>query len=351
MKTNRILIIIAASLVLVGVFFLPIQVPYAIKSVAKILPAQQWILSRGNDGEILTNTVNNISGINYSSRLFSFERGELIILDIEHSLQNGQIVKKGDTLGVIYSSKQQEDLIKLKGELHVLAATLKANKSGDKKTVVREAQEKVAMAKSECAKQTKIVERLKALYEKNLIAEQDYQTASDDLNMLSIAVNVRQAELESSLSGEKAEEINTLKEQICAVESEIAFLHEQIDTQNSIVVPFDGRIERSFSSDILFVLPNIDLGIAMMPVSLERATHIDAGEHVSFHLTGTMDSLSGIVQMKQPVMQLVDGKQCIIVLATVNDLSNDFISGIIAQAEINCGPVPLLTFIKRNILY
>ena len=136
LKLNRFTIIIAASLVLIGVFFLPIKIPYAINSVAKILPAQQWILSKGNDGEILTNTVNNISGINYSSRLFSFERGESMILDIDPSLENGQAVEKGDTLGVIYSSSRQENLIKLKGELQVLTATLKANESGEKKTIV-----------------------------------------------------------------------------------------------------------------------------------------------------------------------------------------------------------------------
>lgn len=350
MKTKT-LIIIATSLVLIGIFFLPFKVPYAINSVAKILPAHQWILSRGNDGEILTNTVNNINGINYSSRLFSFERGESIILDIDPSLKNGQLVQKGDTLGVIYSSRQQEDLIKLKGERDVLAATLKASTSGDKKTIVREAQERLEKAKSEFGKQSKIVERLKPLYEKEFIAESEYQLAFDELTVLSKAVNIRQAELESSLSGEKAEEIDMLKEQIAAIENEISFLHQQMDICNLIIAPFNSRIERSFSPDTLLVLSTIDSGIAIMPVSLERAAHVDIGENVSFHLNGIIDSLSGSVQMKQPAMQLVDGKQCIIVLATVNDLSSDFISGIITQAEINCGPVPLHTFIKRNILY
>ncbi len=351
MKLNKTIIILAASLVLIGVFFLPIKVPYAINSVAKILPAQQWLLSRGNDGEILTNTVNNISGINYSSRLFSFERGESMILDIDPSLENGQVVEKGDTLGIIYSSSRQENLIKLKGELQVLTATLEANKSGDKKTVVREAGERLAQAKVEFEKQAKVVKRLKVLYKKNLIAEADYQTAKDELNVLSKAVNVRQAELESSLSGEKTEEINMLKEQISAAENELAFLRQQIDSQNTIIAPFNGRIERSFSSDTLFVLSNIDSGIAFMPVALEKASYINDGQKVLFNTNVTMDSLSGNIQMKQPVMQLVDGKQCIIVLATIRNLSTDFISGIITQAEINCGSISLLSFIKRNILY
>lgn len=230
MKINKTVIIFAAALAFIGIFFLPIRLPFAINSVAKILPARQWFLSRGNGGEILINTVNNINGINYSSRLYSFERGESIILDINPSLENGQTVKKGDTLGIIYSSSRQGNLIKLKGELQVLTATLKANTSGDKKTIVREAQERLAQAKVEFEKQNKVVKRLKALYEKHLVAEADYQTALDELNVLAKAVNVREAELESSLSGEKDEEINMLREQIFAVENELTFLQQQIDS-------------------------------------------------------------------------------------------------------------------------
>ena len=258
-------------------------------------------------------------------------------------------MEKGDTLGAIYSSSRQENLIKLKGELQVLTATLKANKSGDKKTIVCEARERLAQAKVELEKQKKVVKRLKALYEKNLVAEAEYQTALDELNVLSKAVNVRQAELASSLSGEKAEDINMLQEQIAAVENELAFLQRQIDSQNTIIAPFNGRIERSFSSDTLFVLSNLDSAVAFMPVALEKAAHINMDEKVSFHSNGMKNSVSGNILMKQPVMQLVDGKQCIMVLATVKNLSNDFISGIISQAEINCGSVSLQTFIKRNI--
>lgn len=349
LKTNKTIYIFAATTIFIGFFFMPIKVPYAINSIAKILPARQWILSRGNDGEILTSTVNNISGINYSSRLYSCERGESIILNIDPLLKNGQFIEKGDTLGLISSSSQQENLIQLKGELEVLMATFKVNISGDKKTIVREAQERLAQAKVEFEKQNKVVVRLKPLYEKELIAEADYQTANDELNVLAKAVNVREAELESSLSGEKVEEINRLKKQIMAVENKLVFLQEQINSVNKIIAPFSGRIERTFSLDTLFVLSNIETGIALIPVSVEEAVYINKGKKVIFNLTGTRDQLFGNIQMKQPVMELIDGKQCIMVLATLHILSTDFISGIIAKAKINCGSVSLLTFIKRNI--
>ena len=123
-KNHRILIIIIIILILSALFFSPVKVPYTIDSVAKMLPAHRWVLSRGNDGEIITNTENLVSGLNNSYQITSFERGESIILNLNPTLNDGEIVTKGDTLGVIYSSSQQENLIHLNGELQILNASL-----------------------------------------------------------------------------------------------------------------------------------------------------------------------------------------------------------------------------------
>lgn len=349
-KKHKIQIIIAISVVVLSICCLPFEIPYTINSVAKILPARQWILSRGSDGDFLTYTVNHANGINKTYQLTSFDRGESIVLDLDPALGYGNIVKQGDTIGVIYSSGQQESLIQLTGELQVLTATLKVSMSGNKMTEVREAQERVAMAESEYDKQVKIVERLNKLLEKDLIAEADYQMATDQLTIISKAVKVREAELGSSMSGEKVEEINKLKEQILAVENKIAFLNQQINSQNSIIVPFSGRIERTFSNDTLLVLSNFDSGIACIPVPLEDAANIYEGEKVSLYLTGDEVILSGSIQMKHPVMNIIDGRQCIVVVAKINSVSNDFVSGVFAQAEIDCGNVSLQTYLRRNIL-
>ncbi len=222
--------------------------------------------------------------------------------------------------------------------------------SGDKKTEVREAEQRLAVAKSEVNKQIKIVNRLKELYLKDIIAREKYETAADELKILEKAVNVRQAELESGLSGKKDEEINQLKENISAVKNRISFLQQQVDSRNLIIAPFDGRIDRSFSNDTLLILSNFDSGIACIPVPLEQAYFIPNGGNVSFDSPNLTSQWAGEIQIKQPVMQLIGGKQCIIVLATFNPISNDFISGLLAPVKINCGSISLSAYLKRNIL-
>lgn len=349
MKNNRIIIISIAGCIILLVLFLPYELTYKIDSIAKLLPAKQWILARGTSGDIQTSNIDHLNGTSISYQLTSFERGESMMLNINPELKNGQIVEKGDTIGIIYSSAQHESLVELNGEVNVLKATLAVSMSGVKKTELKEANERLEMSRSQYQKQKKIVERLNKLVEKELIAEEDYQTAEDELKVLAKAVNVREAELESSLSGEKVEEINLLHKQITAVTNKISFLEKQIDAQSHIIAPFNGRIERSFSKDTLLVLSNVELGIALMPVAIEEASYINQGEKVTFQLNDTSQILSGVVQMKQPVMNIVGGKQCVMVLATVPKLSTKFISGILSKAEINCGNVSLQTYLKRNI--
>lgn len=347
-KKHQVLIIIIIILVISGLFFLPVKVPFIIDSVAKILPARQWILYRGNDGEIITNTVNNLNVTNSIYQRISFERGESIILDMGPA-NRLNIAAKGDTLGYIYSSARQADLIRLKGELDVLNAAVKAGMSGDKKTEVQAAEQRLALAVSEVDKQTKIVDRLKKLLEKDIIAKAEYQEEADELYTLTKAVKIRQAELESSLSGEKAEEIEMLKKQITAVNNEISFLQRQIDSQNIITAPFSGRLDRSFSNDTLLVLSNFDLGVGYIPVHLAEADYISDDGRVSFKSNSQAAELSGKVLKKHPAMKMIGGKQCMIVLTDVSPLTNDFVSGSLAQAKINCGQIALQTYLIRNI--
>ncbi len=349
-KYHKIQITAALILVLSGIFFLPIEIQYTVESTGKIVPSQQWILSQGNDGQLLANSKNFATGLNNSYQFTSFERGKSISLNLDQSLVAGKVVAKGDTLGVIYSTSQHENLIQLNGELQVLKAELAAGLSGVKKTEVQESQERLALAKSELNKQDKIVQRQKELLREEIITQEEYQIAMDDLNILLKAVDVRQAELESSTSGVKNEEINKLNKQIMAIENEISFLKQQIDSENLITAPFRGRIERTFSNDTLISISSIKSGVALIPVPLEAAAYIGDKSSISFDSAFGISSLKGNIQMKNHVMHLIGGKQCIIVTGTVEPLSDDFVSGIIAKAEIACDLVSLPTYLERNIL-
>ena len=92
-RAQKIQITVLISIILLIVLFVPFKLSYNIESVAKLMPAKQWILERGVDGDIQTSTINHLSGINNSYQLTSFERGESMFLDISSELKNGEIVE------------------------------------------------------------------------------------------------------------------------------------------------------------------------------------------------------------------------------------------------------------------
>lgn len=339
------LLAVSVIVILIG-----IQIPYKIKSMAKVLPVRQWILYRGANGDILTHSRDNFRGKNNSYKLTSFERGESMLLELTNKCKNGEVIKEGDTLGIIVSNKKQEKLVQLNGELDILSAMLNAGMSGEKKTEIKEAEKRIELAKSEYDRQLRIVERAEKLFSKELIAEEDFQSSVDELSILEKSIMVKQAELESSLSGVKDEEIRLLREKISAVNNEITFLNKELHSNNSILAPFSGRIEKNISGDTLLMLSDFDLGIAIIPIAIEDACFLEEGKKVEFNLSNNSEQISGIVQLKKPTMEIINGKQCIMVLATVHNLSIDFISGIITKAEINCGEIPFTEFIERTIL-
>ena len=93
------------------------------------------------------------------------------------------------------------------------------------------------------------------------------------------------------------------------------------------------------------------MGVALIPVTIKDANYFEKGAKVLFKLSDTSNSLIGVVQMKQPIMNIVNGQQCIFVMATVYNLSENFISGVFSEIEIDCGRIPFLNFIERTILY
>lgn len=351
LRRKIIIISLVIFIILFGMLIFPkIEVPHWIKGVAKISPSREMIFARGADGEVITNIVDNRTGFTNSSKLISFDRGESVVLDIKAELKAGQVLNKGDTLGLIYSSKQQEELTQLTGNLRILQATLKARKSGKKIAEIQQAKERLALAKAEFEKQKKVVSRLKVLFDKEFCSKEKYQLANDELDILSLTIKVRQAELQSYQTGDKNEDINTVKQQIAAVEEEISFLKETIDTKNTIVAPFDCVLESSFSTDTLLILSDKLSAVAFIPVSLEKSINIKKGDKVSFYGPEDVSGLTGIVNRKLQTMQLMNGKQCILISAKIENLTKDFISGIIAKAKIDCGKQSLKNYFLNNII-
>ena len=170
--------IIIVSIVLLGLMLTaPVKIPVTIKRYGKILPVRQWILKWGNDGQLIYLTIHNQTGLHSEYCVNEMERGEIMKFGFHPMLQNRCEVTPEDTIGYTYSSKAQERLIALQGQLSVAKRTLQANRVGEKEPVIHEHERRLQQATARAAEQGRIYHRTAKLYKDKLISEEEYDVA------------------------------------------------------------------------------------------------------------------------------------------------------------------------------
>lgn len=131
-KKNKRVIQITVPLVIIIILLMPFKLPYTINVVGEIKPSREWMLSKGDGGQFLTNLLDNEKGITQNYGVTQSERGEDINFILHPLMSSKKTINAGDTIGIIYSSKLERRLSQLKGDLQVAETKLKSAKEKSK---------------------------------------------------------------------------------------------------------------------------------------------------------------------------------------------------------------------------
>ena len=224
----KITIATIALIAIIFLFILPINLPYSIKVPGKVLPQKEWVLSKTDNGMIVTQLINNKTGISEDYFVTQFERGDAVQLKL-NSKKNNFSVSKNDTIGIIHSNEINRELVKLQGTLAETKASLELNLTGNKKSIINAAKEKLAFSKEKSKEQKKILARLKAMFRKNLISKEEYEIAQNESNLNDINISIAQAQLEAVKTGEKPEQVQFINSKILSIENEISVLEKRLN--------------------------------------------------------------------------------------------------------------------------
>ncbi len=346
MKRRSVFILIPV-LVLVGGFLLfPLNIPYELVSYGKIMPAHRWVLSKGTDGQLIASSINYETGVSEGYRVSQFERGAEMRFTLHPSLIAEGYVAVGDTIGSIYASDVEERLAELNGQLAVAQAALEANVVGEKPSVIREAEQHLAHARAEAVEQQKIVARLQQLYEKNLIAEQEFEVARSKANQLDIVVSIASAQLEAVQTGEKSAQIKLRHARIEAFHQERAALERRLQSF-VITTPIEGKISRTFSSDTLLVISDTTTYVAFIPIKWNDYKYLSEAQSVSIRSRGAIQTVTGELVSLDKEVHVIQGEQVVVVAAVLKKVSGEIMSGMLAQCVITCKPVSTLEYVRR----
>ena len=339
-------ILVTAIIVIMFILFFPFKIPFYVKVPGKVIPHFEWLVIKSQDNQLFSILSDHLNEVVQQYTSIQFDRGDITNFKLNSSISSKGFVSSGDTVGVVYSSELEYMLSKLEGELSIAKATLKLYEAGEKESIITEAQRKLAHERERVNEQRSIVNRLRELRDQNLISKEEFEIASNKLELYDIKVDIAEARLQTVTTGAQQELIDTQLAKIKSIENEILSIYGRI-RQLVLITPLNGAIQWFFNSDTLVSVQDTSSYVVIMPVKWKDHYFIDKDQEVRIKVPGMSDQLHGTVYKTSNVVQILNNRQIVVVTAVIGSSSQDFISGTLAGCTIKCQPVSIPEYFKR----
>ena len=347
MDVRRSLYVTTPLLVIgIALLLLPIKVPYSIDVLGKIMPLKEWVLVRGPDGYLISTLYDHMQGSIESYAVRHVERGDHVTFKLHPAMVAGASVAAGDTVGLIYSNEVERQWAELRGELATEMASLRLNRTGQKESVIREAQLCLIHAKEQAEQQRKEVARLQPLFDKKLISEADFEIAETTLRLYEIQMDIAEAQLQTVQTGVREEQMDWVRSRIGALQEEIEILEKRLSA-STLTAPIAGRVVRFFLGDTLAVVQDTTSYVVVLPMKWKDRNHIALKQQVELKIDGVFDGLTGTIEQVGNTAQVLNGEQVFGVKAIIEDEKMNLASGLIARCSISCAPVRPYEYLRR----
>jgi len=336
MQKNSKIYIVLIIILLFVFFLLPIQLSTSISSKGKLLPLQTWTLAKGTDGRLITSLTDNSTGINNEFSVTQFERGDAVQFKLNLDIISQSEIDKGDTIGYVISNEIEKDIEKLKGELETARASLSIQVSSEKESVIEAEKNKLTFAEKKLEEQTKVYERKKKLFKRDLISLQEFESDEARYELAKININIAKERLRTVQSGAKEEEINFAASQINALENEITVLRKRFES-NNIISPITGTINRTFSSDTLLTINDLSKNVVIIPVEWADSRKIEVGREVTVSSNDVDEKIYGKILDIDNTVTTMNSLQYVLVTVLSDSNVTQLKPGLFVDCKINCG--------------
>lgn len=348
MKTPRHVLLWGAILLAVALLFLlPIGIPYSVKTQGKILPAREWVITKGADGHLMTVLLDHARGVVANYALSSFERADALQFALREALVTGIAVNAFDTVGYAYSSETEQQLIRLKGELAATQAALALHRSGEKEAIIEEARQQLAHARTQEGEFRRTLQRQSALYKNGLISQDAHDAMQAQANLYAIASAIAQARLQAVQSGAKAEQIDLLESRLQALQKESAVLQQRA-ARLIFISPVSGVVRRIFSGDTLLVVADTSSYVVLMPVPAGEGLYLAPAQPVRLRSREIRALPETKLARVEAAAILLHGRSVLLATAELRSSASRIVPGLIIHCIIQCGAVSPAEYLNRK---
>jgi len=255
-------------------------------------------------------------------------------------------VIEGDTIGSIYSSETEEQLVALEAELAIIEASLNVSRSGEKEALVLKAENDLAYAKTESSERKKQFARLKKLREKNLISLEEFELVESEMELLKIQVKIAQAGLDAVKSGDSPAEVDLIKSKINGLRRNIEVIQRR-KKSFSIVSPISGIVSKSYSRDTILIVYDTSTSIVVVPIRRNDYPNVIIGQNVTMKSYKFNSDVQGKITAIDNRVHVLGDKETIFAVAQFDHSSHENLQGMLARCVIACRAITPREYLTR----
>lgn len=338
---SGVVLLAAAALVL-----LPIRVPHSVSVSGRAYPAQEWTLLRDASGALGSVLRDNTRGTVESYSVNQFVRGDAVRVSFAPRIRPSVAIAQGDTIASIYSNETERQLSALTGDLATVLSTLDVYASGEKPSIVQQAEAQVERARERVRRQQAAVERLRVLRQNDHASAQELEFAEMELGVFRSELDIALAELETARTGEKPQQIELTRTEAEALRKEIQMLQDRL-SMYTITAPISGIAVRSYGPDTLLTVKDNVSYVVVMPVPWNQFEAVEPEQTVEIRLPRSGGTVTSTIAHFGDTVHVVNGEAVVMATAFVTDRGASLIPGAFVSCSINTGSVSVLEYLRR----
>ena len=323
----------------------PFEVSYLIEANSLVYSAQEWRLSRDNNGELSSMIIDNDRNFSTAKTDYIFDRGDVAKISF---FDHNKSVNENDTIAIINSDVINQQIITLQSELAVALANLQDKLSGEKASIIKEFDDRLKIAKSNVEFTRLQLLRADKMVNEDLIPQLEYEKYKNAHDLAIINLELADKSLETVSTGEKNEIIDVIKSQISTLKDRIVILEQKKD-KYIIKAPFAGIINYYQDSVNLIKIKNPNEFIVKIPVKVYEIGYIDINDKVDLTIDKTDNIYTATITNIEDEIRIRGRDQYFLVTARVTNPDKFIRPGMICRASIFSEKIPLYSFAKRKL--
>jgi hypothetical protein len=282
---RRLLILALAVLFLSFGLFAPFE--QTISAYCLVEPAHQWSLRHFGSGMIAAEWDVNLTGRESESLYFQIDQPDISKISVSPSIALGSHVALNERVATIESVLGMNQLTIGEATVEREMQRRVAMASGGRAEDIEVEQRRVERDRVELESFELEYDRLKSLYESNLLSLAKFERAAAKLSELQNEYELSLARLRATVGGAHPEELKMQDAEIKRLAAEVDGLRERFGSGLDILSPIDGVVAPKSDSRSVLVIQNMDTLALRIVFPESFAGYFETGVTVDVFFPGT----------------------------------------------------------------